>query len=124
LFDKLIIAVGYNSDKKGLTDPETRVTTIRALFATHHNVSVEKYEGLTIDFCHHVGARYIVRGIRNTIDFEYEKSFDHMNKMLDSGIETLFFISSPTHAAVSSSALRDLIRNNHDISEFIPYDIS
>lgn len=123
LFDRLHVAVGYNADKRGMFSPGERVKWIADLLSGNPCVVVEAFEGLTVDYCKRVEANYIIRGVRNTLDFEYEKTFDHMNKMLEPAIETVFFITNPAHAAVSSSALRDLIKNGRDVSEFVPFDI-
>ncbi|MFQ3579313.1 MAG: pantetheine-phosphate adenylyltransferase [Bacteroidales bacterium] len=122
LFDFIIVAIGENAEKKTLFPIEKRIEWIEAIFLNEPKVSVEKYTGLTVDFCKQRNARYILRGIRNTNDFEYEKSIAQMNKEI-SGIETIFFITEPQFAVISSSAIRDIIRHGSDASKFLPPQI-
>ena len=123
LFDKIYIAVGFNSEKKGMFDPDKRIAWIKQLYANESKIIVDKYEGLTVDYCLSRGAKYLIRGLRNTIDFEYEKTIAHMNNHLEKDIETIFLMTKTEFSAVSSSALRDLIKNKRDVSEFIPFEI-
>lgn len=124
LFDRVIVAVGYNSTKaSGLFDISERVKQIKN--ATHHldKVNVETYEGLTIDFCVKIGASTIIRGLRNTIDFEFEKSIAQMNKKMNPSIETIFLFTDPNLAAINSSIVRDIIRNGGNPNPYLPFDI-
>lgn len=118
LFDSIIVAVGINSTKNYLFTLESRLSHIQSLCAQYKNVTVETYQGLTIDFCKEKKAQYLIRGIRNTTDFEFEKSIAQMNKTM-SGIETIFVITDPEVASVHASIVREIEKNNGDISAFV-----
>lgn len=118
LFDEIIIAVGTNSTKKYFFTLESRLNHIQNLFGDQKKVSVETYEGLTVDFCRQKKAEYLIRGIRNSVDFEFEKSIADMNKTM-SGIETLFLLTDAHLASVHSSIVREIKKNNGDISFFV-----
>jgi len=120
VFGHLFIALGNNQDKNYMFSLENRLTYLNFLFGNRSDITIKPYQGLTIDFCKSVGASYIIRGARNTLDFEYEKSIAFANSKLDSSIETIILISKPEHAGVSSSIVRDIIRNSGDASGFIP----
>ncbi len=123
-FDQVIIAVGFNSTKaSGLFSVENRLKQISA--ATKHlsNITVVSYEGLTIDFCKKNKATTIIRGLRNTVDFEFEKSIAQMNKNLAPEIETLFLFTDQKLAAINSSIVRDIIRNGGDANQFLPFEL-
>lgn len=119
--DEIIIAVGVNSTKKYLFDLESRVKHIQSLFKNYPTVSVETYTGLTTKFCTEKKAQFLLRGIRNTTDFEFEKSIAQMNKEL-SGIETLFLMTDAATAPINSSIIREIKKNNGDISSFVTND--
>ena len=124
LFDEVIIAVGFNSTKaSGHFTIEERLLHIT--FATNHlkQVKVLSYEGLTIDFCKRNNAKTIIRGLRNTVDFEFEKSIAQMNKNLAPDIETVFLFTDPKLAAINSSIVRDIIRNGGDANQFLPFEL-
>jgi len=121
LFDQIIIAVGINTTKNYLFTQESRLNHIRSLFSVNPKVMVETYQGLTIDYCKTKKAQYLIRGIRNTTDFEFEKSIAQMNRDM-SGIETLFLVTDPQLAAVSSSIVREIKKNNGTISQFVTND--
>ena len=118
MVDEIIIAVGVNSTKKYSFDAESRVSHIKSLFKNHPSISVEIYSGLTTKFCLEKKAQFLLRGIRNTTDFEFEKSIAQMNKEL-SGIETLFLITDSSMAPISSSIIREIKKNDGDISSFV-----
>lgn len=120
LFDKVIVAIGVNAEKKYMFSLEERMAWIRKAFQTEKNLEVKNYKGLTVNFCKEEGATYILRGLRDNKDFEFEKSIAQMNRELEPGIETLFLVSKPEYSAYSSSIVRDIIRNNGDVSRFIP----
>jgi len=124
LFDRVIVAIGINNEKRGMFPVEQRVAWIEALYKDENRVETCTYEGLTVDFCRERGARFIIRGVRNTIDFEYEKTIAQMNSSIGKGIETVLLFSNPLLAQVSSTVIRDLVKNGYDVSEFIPYDIT
>ncbi len=120
LFDKIIVAIGVNAEKKYVFSLEKRMNWIRKTFQTEKNLEVKTYEGLTVNFCIEEGAKFIIRGLRDSRDFEYEKSIAQMNRELVPEIDTLFLVSKPEYSAYSSSIVRDIIRNNGDVSHFIP----
>jgi pantetheine-phosphate adenylyltransferase len=119
MFDKIIVAVGRNVGKSHLHDTEERVEKIKNLYANEPRVEVASYEGLTTDFAKEQGACCLLRGIRSVKDFEYERDLADLNRMI-SGIETVLLISEPQYAAISSSAVRELISYGKDVSNFLP----
>lgn len=123
LFDKIIIAVGQNAQKKYMFTREQRVTYIKNAFEGVDEIEVMDFEGLTVDFCRSVGARYILRGLRNPADFEFEKAIAQANRMMDQQLETVFLLTDPEFAAISSSIVRDVYRNGGDVSMFVPVTI-
>ena len=123
VFDEIIIAVGDNTDKKYMFPKEKRVEFVKQTFYNYNNVKIESYDGLTVDFCRKNNIEFMIRGLRNPADFEFEKSIALTNrKMTD--IETIFFLTSPENSFVSSSIVRDLIRNSGDYKLFIPKGIT
>lgn len=120
LFDKLYIGIGVNSSKKGLLTIEQREQMIRAVFAHDERIHVIAYEGLTVNFCKSIGAAYMIRGIRTVSDFEYEKAIAQMNHSLAPDIESIFIVSKPGYSSISSTIVREIIRYNGDVSQFIP----
>ncbi len=119
LFDELIIAVGINADKKYMFTLEERLDFITRAFNNEPKIKVLTYEGLTVDFCEKVGADFILRGLRNPADFEFEKAIAHTNRKL-SEIETVFLLTSSGKSFISSSIVRDVIRNGGDYSSLVP----
>lgn len=119
MFDALVIGVGYNINKPGLEFVERRVESIRELYSGNPKVTVEAYSGLTVDFAKRHGANFIVRGLREVKDFEYERNLADTNSAI-SHIETVFLIARPELGFVSSSMVRELIANNYDASKFLP----
>jgi|TARA_B110000116_G_scaffold222754_1_gene201678 pantetheine-phosphate adenylyltransferase len=124
LFDKIIIAVGNNPEKNQYFSIEERLKWINDVYKNIPNISVEQYEGLTVDFCKTVNANFIVRGLRDSHDFKFEKNIAQMNKKLNTEIETIFIITPADLSHISSTILRDIIKNGGDISTFIPKEIS
>lgn len=120
LFDKIIVGVGHNSAKSYLFPLQDRIKFIEDSFYDIPQVQVKTYSGLTIDFCKEIGARFILRGLRTSADFEFEKAIAQMNHYMDTGVETVFILSSPQYAPVSSTIVRDIIRNGGDASAFVP----
>ena len=123
LFDKLVIGIGVNSGKQPMFSPEQRVAWIKEIFKDDPRIEVDFYEGLTVNFCKKIGADFILRGVRYVSDFEYEKAIADMNRMLQPGLETVFLTSSPEFSTVSSTLVRDVIRNNGNVSMFIPTEV-
>lgn len=119
LFDKIIIGIGNNSEKKYMFTSKQRLLHVNTCFKANNNIEAQFYEGLTVNFCKQVGAKYLIRGLRNANDFEFEKNIAQMNKAI-SGIDTVFFITDPELSAISSTVLRDIYRNGGDIRPFIP----
>jgi len=124
LFDKIIVAVGYNSAKSGFFPLEKRIKWIEEIFKSEKKIEVQSYEDLTANFCKKVGARYILRGLRTAADFEYERAIAQMNKMLDYDIETVFLLTKPEHSPISSTIVREVIRYGGDASQFVPKQIN
>jgi|ERR1035437_2372140 pantetheine-phosphate adenylyltransferase len=120
LFDELIVAIGVNNDKKYLFDLEKRIHWLKQVTSNYDNCRVEHYEGLTVDFCKKVGANYIVRGLRNPGDFEFEKAIAQMNSDLSDRIETVFLVSKPSLSHIASTIVRDIIKNGGDPKLFLP----
>ncbi|WP_136466314.1 pantetheine-phosphate adenylyltransferase [Flagellimonas onchidii] len=119
LFDELLIAIGINADKKYMFSLEERKTFIEEAFKNEPKIKVVTYEGLTVDFCKKVKADFILRGLRNPGDFEFEKAIAHTNRKL-SEIETVFLLTSSGKSYISSSIVRDVIRNGGDYSGLVP----
>ena len=119
LFDEIIIAIGTNADKTYMFTETQRRTFIEQAFAGEEKVKVDTYQGLTIDFCRKVDAQFILRGLRNPADFEFEKAIAHTNRKL-SGIETVFLLTSSGKSYISSSIVRDVIRNGGDYTGLVP----
>lgn len=120
LFDKIIIAVGINSAKKGLMAHEDRVTAITALFHSYDRVVVSQFSGLTTSFCREMGAQYMLRGLRNTTDFEFENAIAQNNILLAPEIETYFLMAKSGYAHISSTIVRDILRHGGSVSELVP----
>jgi len=119
LFDELIIAIGINSEKNYMFSLEERQNFIKEAFKDQPKISVTTYSGLTVDFCKKVDANFILRGLRNPADFEFEKAIAHTNRSL-SEIETVFLLTSSYTSFISSSIVRDVIRNGGDYTGLVP----
>lgn len=124
VFDEIVIAIGYNSTKNNRYFPiEVMVEKINGCFKGNANVKVITYAKLTAVLAKEMGARYLLRGLRNTTDFEYENSIAQVNTHLNSDLESVFLITSPKLAAINSSIIREVHRYGGDVSEFLPYKI-
>ncbi len=123
LFDKIIIAIGKNSGKHTYFSLETRLEFLRTTFASYPKVDVVSFEGLTVDFCRKVNARFILRGLRTSADFEFERGIAQMNKKMHPHIDTVFLLSTPDLTPVNSTIIRDIYRNGGDITQFVPKTI-
>jgi pantetheine-phosphate adenylyltransferase len=119
LFDEIIVAVGKNSNKNYMFPVEKRTEWIKNVFAKEPKVRVTGFTGLTVDFCKKNKATYIIRGVRTSTDFEFEKAIAQMNRSISS-IETIFIMPQPEHSAINSTIIRDIIRNKGDVSLFVP----
>ena len=123
LFDKVIIAIGTNSSKKDYFPIEDRKAWIEDVFKNDSKVAVDVYDGLTAQFAEDNEARYLIRGIRSGIDFEYEEPVAILNKQLNQGLETILFVSNPIYRALSSTIVREIHKNGGDVSSYLPENI-
>lgn len=124
LFDEIIIGIGIHSRKKYLYSLEQRENWLNKVFKDEPKISVEYYTGLTVNFCKERNAKYILRGIRTSADFEYEKGIAHANNSLESSIETILVLSSPELSFVSSSIVREILNNNENADKFLPKEVA
>ncbi|HZW62537.1 MAG TPA: pantetheine-phosphate adenylyltransferase [Flavobacteriaceae bacterium] len=122
LFDEVIVAIGVNSEKNYMFPLQQRKTFIEEAFKDINKVKVMTYEGLTIDFCRKVNAQFILRGLRNPADFEFEKAIAHTNRKL-SQIETVFLLTAAKTSYISSSIVREVIRNHGDYTQLVPNSV-
>lgn len=123
LFDEIVIGIGHNSSKSTLFPLEQREQWIKDIFKDKASVKVQSYEGLTVDFCLKINANYILRGLRNMSDFDYEKNIAQMNKLVQHHIESVFLMCDPEYTPISSSVVRDLIRNGGNASPYLPKEV-
>lgn len=123
LFDQIIVAIGTNTTKNYMFTIEQRLHWIEQTFKSSPNIRVTSYTGLTVDLCKRENAKFLLRGIRNTIDMEYENSIAQMNKTIAPEIETVLLFASSEVAAVNSTTVRELIKNKADVSAFLPEGI-
>lgn len=119
LFDRVVVAIGINTQKKCFWSPEDRLAAIKRATKNMGNVDVVTYSGLTTDLCHDLGARYIVRGVRNTTDFDYERTVADNNRLIAPDIETILLLAEPKYAAISSSLVRELAAFGKDYTKYI-----
>lgn len=124
MFDKIVVAVGTNTAKNSVFPLEKRIEWIEKTFAQYDNVEVVTFNSLTVDFCREIGAKYILRGLRNSTDFQYERNIARINQELAEEIETIFLMTKPDDAAISSSLVREILSFGRDVSQFIPEEIS
>lgn len=120
LFDRIVVAVGVNSQKKYLFGLEQRMTWLREVFADQPKIEVGSFEGLTAHYCREIGARYLLRGLRNASDFDYEKTISQLNGIVGDGLETIFLISQPAYSHISSTIVREIIKGGGDARPFLP----
>lgn len=123
LFDEVIIAIGHNSNKKRYFEIDFMIEKIQSAFSANEAVKVIVYDELTAITAQKFNARYLIRGLRNTTDFEYENSISQINRYLNDGLETIFLITSPELAPISSSIIREVHRYGGDVSPFLPYSL-
>lgn len=123
LFDKIIIGIGLNASKQPMFSVEQRIGWAKDIFSAHPQIEIASYSGLTTDFCKQLSARFILRGIRNIGDYEYEKSIADMNRQLFPEVETIFLACSAVYTAYSSTIVRDILRHGGDYSKFVPKEI-
>ena len=122
LFDEIVVAIGVNGDKNYMFTVEQRKEFIEKAFADETKVKVTTYQGLTVDFCKEIDAQFILRGLRNPADFEFEKAIAHTNRKL-SQIETVFLLTAARTSFISSSIVRDVIRNHGDYTVLVPESV-
>lgn len=120
MFDKIIVMIGYNANKKSFFPIEMRIKWINQVFKDVDKVEVRLHEGLTVDFCKEVGAKYILRGLRTSADFEYERAIAQINKKMHPEIETVFLLTLPEHTPVNATIIRDIVFHGGDASQFLP----
>ncbi len=119
-FDKIIIAIGYNSNKKGFFPLEKRLEWIGNVFIDEPAIEVTWFSGLTVDFCREKKASFILRGLRTSADFEFERAIAQVNKAMVSDIESVFLLTKPEHTPINSTIVRDIVRHGGDASRFVP----
>jgi len=120
LFDKVIIAIGQNDQKKYLFSLKQRKAWLKKIAKKYPNVEVDHYKGLTVNFANKQKAGFLVRGLRNASDFDYEKTISQLNNIVGKGLETVFFIAKPGMSHISSTIVREIIKGKGDVSEFVP----
>ena len=123
IFDKVIVAVSYNINKKSFLPLETRKELIIKSVSDIKNVNVETYTDLTVDFAKKCSAEVIIRGLRNSADFEYEQQMAGVNFMLSPKLQTIFLLTKPEFSSISSSVVREIVQNNGNISNFVPFAV-
>ncbi len=123
LFDKLYIAMGKNTSKQYLISAENRLASIRAVFEKYDNIEVIEYNELTVNLCKRLDAKYIVRGLRSGTDFEYERNIAFMNGEMANDIETIFLVTNPQFAGITSTIVREIYKMGGDISRFVPVEM-
>lgn len=120
IFDHIVIGVGDNSEKRGMLIPEQRARLIEDLYRGNPKISVRIYKGLTVDFCRECQAQFLLRGVRNAVDFEYEHNMQLINERLSPGLTTVLLFTPPRYAAISSSIIRELVHFGGDPAQFLP----
>ncbi len=123
LFDQIIVAIGVNTQKQYLFNLEQRIHWLKAVFAHEPRVQVDYFENLTAHYCTRIGANFLLRGLRNASDFDYEKTISQLNHIVGNGIETIFLISQPAYSHISSTIVREIIKGGGDASPFIPREV-
>jgi pantetheine-phosphate adenylyltransferase len=124
MFDEIIVAIGNNTSKAAMFSAEQRAKWLESAFVDLANVRMESYDGLTVDFCKKHQANFILRGVRSVIDFEYERAIADMNKSLSNEIETVVLFSDPKWSSISSTIIREIIKNKGDVSQFLPAGVN
>jgi pantetheine-phosphate adenylyltransferase len=124
LFDKIVVGIGINTSKAPMFSAEKRLNWVKEIFKNEPKVEGAVYEGLTVNFCRTISARFILRGIRYVSDFEYEKTIADANRTLDKSIETIFLTGEPKYTSVASTIVRDIIKNGGDASHFLPPEVA
>ncbi len=123
IFDEIIVAVGVNSSKKYLFDLDQRIKWLEEVFKEFPEVHVDSFSGLTVNFCKEKNANFLLRGLRNASDFDYEKTISQLNTIIGDNLETVFLISKPEFSHISSTIVREIIKGKGDVSPFVPDNI-
>lgn len=124
IFDELIVAVGKNSGKQPFFSEVQRLEWLTSLFSDNPKVKVIEYEGLTVDCCQQVGAAFIIRGVRNGTDLEYERAIADVNRIANQKIETVFITARPEYSTISSTLVRDMVKNGRNIDAYLPFIVA
>jgi len=124
LFDRIVVAIGENTHKKYLFPLEQRLTWLKEVFKEYPTISIDHYEGLTAHFCRQIEAQYMIRGLRNASDFDYEKTISQINSIVVDHLETVFLISQPQFSHISSTIVREIIKGGGDANQFVPAEIA
>lgn len=123
LFDKIVVAIGVNDNKKTLFPLEQRMGWLKEVFRDEEQIVVDYFQGLTVDYCRKIGAHFLVRGLRSAADFDYEKTISQVNTTIGDKLETVFLISQPKYSHISSTIVREIIKGGGDASQFLPPEI-
>lgn len=123
LFDKIVVAIGVNSQKNYLFELEQRLAWLREVFSDMEDVEIGQFEGLTAHYCNTINASYLLRGLRNASDFDYEKTISQLNSIVGEDLETIFLISRPEFSHISSTIVREIIKGGGDASPFLPEEV-
>lgn len=124
LFDEVVVAIGQNSQKKYLFSLEQRLQWLKDVFSEEPTVRVDYFEHLTAHYCRSIDARFLIRGLRNAADFDYEKTISQLNDIVGQGLDTIFLISRPNYSHISSTIVREIILGGGDASPFLPPEIA
>lgn len=123
LFDKIVIAIGVNSQKQSLFSFDQRMNWLNEVFKNEPKIEVNYFEGLTAHFCNKIGAKYLIRGLRNASDFDYEKTISQLNSIVGKELDTVFLIATPQYSHISSTIVREIIKGKGDASPFLPSEV-
>jgi len=123
LFDRIYIAIGYNSEKKSFFTLDQRLKMIGKLYQNEPKIIVDHYEELTVDYCKKIGAQYLLRGLRTAADFEYERAIAQINRKMNPDVETVFILAVPEYTPVNSTIIREILKYGGDVSQFLPDDM-
>lgn len=123
LFDKIVIAIGHNENKKAFFPLQARLDMIREVFLNESEIEVVHFEDLTVNLCKRVGAKYILRGLRTSADFEYERAIAQVNKAMYPELESVFILTLPEHTSINSTIVREILKYGGDASKFLPVSV-
>jgi pantetheine-phosphate adenylyltransferase len=124
LFDRIVVAIGENAQKSYLFPLKQRLHWLKEVFENESSISIDYYEGLTAHYCRKIGAQYMIRGLRNASDFDYEKTISQINSIVVDDLETVFLISRPQYSHISSTVVREIIKGGGDANTFVPPQIA